>query len=270
MSSNNNRSVMQWLNLVAILAMILVNILANALPINGRFTYEISDSYPNLFTPPGFVFSIWFVIYVLLITFAFYQFRISERDKDYLKQIGPLYVIGCLINIFWIFIFHYSYGNSGLFIVTELLIAGLLIVLLLKYVRLGIGIREVPRSEKLGVHLPVSVYLGWISLATIASTASVLNLLIPSIPLDVQQFWTAAVIVIALLITILMIVLCHDFGFALVVIWASYGIASANSAVPIIFFAAAGAVVVVALLLLLYPLLRKTGYAEYYKLKLSE
>ena len=195
MSSNNSRSAMQWLNLIAIFAMIIVNIFANALPINGVFTYQVSDAYPNLFTPPGFVFSIWFVIYTLLIVFAFYQFRPSERDKDYLKQIGPLYVIGSLINIVWIFVFHYSYGVPELFIVTEFLLVGLLIVLLLKYVRLGIGIREVPRSEKLGVHLPVSVYLGWISLATIASTASVLNILIPGIPLDVQQFWTAAVII---------------------------------------------------------------------------
>ncbi|NHJ12390.1 MAG: hypothetical protein EAX95_01885 [Candidatus Thorarchaeota archaeon] len=270
MSSNNSRSLIQWLNLVFIFAMILVNILANVLPINGRLTYEISDYYPNLFTPPGFVFSIWFVIYTLLIVFAFYQFRPSERGKEYLQQIGPLYVIGAVINILWIFTFHYSYGVPELFVVTEFLIVGLLIVLLLKYIRLQIGIQSVPRREKLGVHLPVSVYLGWISLATIASTASVLNLLIPGIPIATQEFWTAAVIIIALLITALMLILRHDFAFGLVVIWASYGITSANVAIPVIFYAALATVLAVALMILFLPFLRKTGYLEYYKLKAGE
>ena len=270
MNSTSSRSTIQWMNLIAVFATIFVNIIANALPLNGRLTYEISDFYPNLFTPPGYVFAIWLIIYILLIVFALYQFRSSERDKEYLQKIGPLYMIGALFNIAWIFTFHYSYGVPELFVLTEFLIVGLLVTLLLTYIRLGIGVKGTTRNEKLSVHLPVSVYLGWISLATIASTASVLNLLIPGIPLATQEFWTAAVIIVALLITLLMLFLRHDFAFGLVVIWAALGITTYRSAIPIIYFAGLGTVILVASTILILPFLKKSGFLDYYMVKSDE
>ncbi len=264
MNHTSSRSAMQWINLIAVFATIAVNIIANALPLNGRLTYEISDYYPNLFTPPGYVFIIWFVIYILLVVFALHQFRSSERDKEYLQNIGPLYMIGALFNIAWIFTFHYSYGVPELFVLTEFLIVGLLVTLLLTYVRLGIGVKPATSNQKLAVHLPVSVYLGWISLATIASTASVLNLLLPGIPVPTQEFWTAAVTIVALLITLLMLFLRRDFAFGLVVIWASLGIATYRSAILIIYLAATGTVILVALTILILPFLKKSRFVDYY------
>jgi len=90
--------VFQMANVVAVIAALVLNTLANALPLNGVTTGEVSDFYPNLFTPPGYVFSIWGVIYALAIVFMIYQVRPSQRSEAYLSQIGFLYLIGAVAN----------------------------------------------------------------------------------------------------------------------------------------------------------------------------
>ncbi|TXT57954.1 MAG: conserved membrane protein of unknown function [Candidatus Thorarchaeota archaeon] len=259
-----NSKILQILNLIAIIATIGFNILVNVIPLNGVYTGDVANSYPNFFTPPGWVFSIWGVIYILLITFAVYQVRPNQVDEPYLQKIGLLYVFNAIANISWLIVFHYSYGNPGLFLWSVIPIALLLVILLLTYVQLEIGLKGVPLKKKLAVHLPVSVYAGWISLATIANIASALNVLIPGIPADVQHLWTAAVIIIALLITILMLYLRHDVAFALVVVWAGFGIAMKQMTIPIIFGTAITAVVLIVLLILLLPFIRKKGFVDYY------
>jgi len=83
---------LQIANALSILAALAVNLLANVIPLNGVTTGAVADSYPNLFTPPGYVFAIWGVIYILLGVFMVYQVRANQRDAPYLKQIGLWYV----------------------------------------------------------------------------------------------------------------------------------------------------------------------------------
>ena len=253
----------QIINIIAILFTIVMNMLANILPFNGVNTGEVSEYFPNFFTPQGYVFAIWFVIYVLIIVFAFYQAKADQAGEEYLAKIGYLYLIGALLNVAWLLVFHYSYGNDPLFVWTEPLIVGFLIVLLVTYVRLGIGVTEVPLKQKLAVHLPVSVYTGWVSLATIANTASVLNASL-TIPVDVQHLWTALVLVVALLVTSLMLVLRRDIAYALVVVWAAPGIALKWPSIPIIFWTATLVTVIVILLILLVPIIRRKNLVDYY------
>ncbi len=257
MSSKLNPHFLQIANAVSILAALAVNLLANIIPLNNVYTGAVSDHYPNLFTPPGYVFAIWGAIYILLGVFLVYQVRGNQRDAPYLKEIGLWYVLGSLANITWLFLFHYSYTNPALLVVSMVPIVVLLFSLLMVHVRLGIGKKAVAMKERLAVHLPVSVYLGWISLATIANTASVLNLLIPGIPIDLQVFWTSAVIVVALLITLLMIVMRNEIAFPLVVIWASVGIAIKQMMYPTIFVTALSAAAIVAIATVLFALLRR-------------
>jgi len=238
MDSKVNPAVLQMVNAAAIVVTILSNSLVNILPLNGVTTAMVSDSYPNLFTPPGYVFAIWGVIYVLLALFMVYQSRASQRKEEYLGEIGFLYLLGAAANILWLIAFHYSYGNPSLFIFTPFPITALLVILLLTYVRLGVGVKKVPAGQKLAVHTPVSVYLGWVSLATIANIASVINVLSPSIPPDTQALGTAAVILIALAITLLMLVKRRDFAYSLVVVWASIGIALKQASIPIVYWTA--------------------------------
>ncbi|MGY5873697.1 MAG: hypothetical protein RTV72_15725 [Candidatus Thorarchaeota archaeon] len=259
----NNYKKFQIINIIAVVFTIVMNSLANIIKFNGVTTGEVADNFLNYFTPLGYVFAIWGVIYVLQMVFIFYQARSSEVSADYLGKIGYLYLIAGLLNITWLIVFHYSFGNSALLIWTEPLIVGLLIVLLYTYVKLEIGVKEVPLKEKLAVHLPVSVYVGWISLATIANTASVLvtNIVIP---LEVQYLWTAIVLIVALIITSLMIVLRRDIGYALVVIWAAPGIALKWTSIPIIFWSATLVTIIIVILLILVPLVRKKNPVDYY------
>ncbi len=264
MTSTINPKVLQILNLVAVLGTVVFNALVNIIPLNGVSTGAVSDSYPNLFTPPGYVFAIWGVIYVLIITFAFYQVRASQREEQYLQDIGLLYVFGAIANIVWLILFHYSYGAPEILLLTPIPIILLLVILLYTYVRLGIGVKPVPRNQKLAVHLPISVYAGWISLATIANIASFLNVVVPGIPYATQELWTSAVILIALLITLLMIVLRRDFAFPLVVIWAAIGIATKQAASALIFWTAIASVIGIVVALLIVPLLVKETHVRYY------
>jgi len=118
MDSKINPAVLQMVNAAAIVVTILFNSLVNILPLNGVTTAMVSDSYPNLFTPPGYVFAIWGVIYVLPALFMVYQARASERKEEYLGEIGFLCLLGAAANILWLIAFHYSYGNPSLFIFT--------------------------------------------------------------------------------------------------------------------------------------------------------
>ena len=264
MTAKNNLLIYQMANVAAVVSVFVVNMLANILPFNGVTTGQVSDSYPNLFTPPGYVFSIWGVIYALAIVFMFYQARPSQREENYLKQIGFLYLVGAVANISWLLIFHYSYGMPQLFAVSLIPMTGLLVCLLLIYQRVGIGKRDVPRNQKLAVHLSISVYLGWISLAIIANIASVLNVLIPNISEPIQVLWTSIVIVIALLISSVMILTRGDFAFGLVVIWASIGIALNRISMPLIFATSIITIVILAALIFLTPHLRKTSFVDFY------
>ncbi|MEM2100588.1 MAG: tryptophan-rich sensory protein [Thermoproteota archaeon] len=238
MGSRVSPVVLQIVNVVAVIATIAFNALVNILPLNGVNTGTVSDSYPNLFTPPGYVFAIWGVIYILLVSFMVYQVRISQRRESYLRETGFLYLFGAVANIIWLIVFHYSYGNPTLFLLSPIPIFILLIILLLTYVKLGVGVKKVPLKQKLAVHVPVSVYLAWISLATIANIASVLNILIPDIPLSIQAVLAATVIMVALMITLLMLIRRRDFAYGLVVVWASIGIAAKQASFPIIYVTA--------------------------------
>jgi benzodiazapine receptor len=265
-STTINPKLLQIANIIAIFTTILMNSLANILPFNGVNTGEAADRFFSYFTPAGYVFGIWGIIYALLVIFAIYQARTNQRSEAYLGKIGFLYLLSAFFNITWLIAFHYGYDNNIIFLLTEPLIIGLLIVLLYTYVKLEIGITAVPLKEKLAIHLPISVYVGWLSVATIANTASILNEFL-TIAVDIQYIWTALVLVVALLITMLMLVLRRDVAYGLVLIWASIGIAykwTTVEVIPLIFWTASIVAVVVALAIILIPLLRKKNPINYY------
>ena len=208
------------LNLAAFLATIVVNALANTLPINGKTTGELSDLYPNLFVPAGLTFSIWGLIYLLLAVFAIYQIAAPFRSSaDFLHRIGPLFIITSAANIGWIYLWHYQKVSASL-IMMLVLLASLLAV----YLRLGIGVRGASWRERLLVQVPFSVYLGWITVATVANVTAVLvhvgwNRFGAS-----QELWTVVVLIVAALITLAVLFTRNDLFYALVILWAFLGI----------------------------------------------
>jgi benzodiazapine receptor len=259
----------QVLNIITVISVLLVNTLANTLPLFGVNTGQVSDAYPNFFTPAGYVFSIWFIIYLQAIIFVIYQGRPSQRGENYLQKINFFYFFAGLANIAWIFVFHFSYAGAVLnplyFLVSVIFLLLVFLMLLLIYLRLRIGTETAHRKDKLAVHLHVSVYLGWISVAAIAGIASAINILIPAIPLETQYLATAAMLFVALLLTLLMIYLRREYGLALVVLWAATGIGVKWFTIPIILYAAIAVDIILILGLLIIPFLKKSNLIQYYK-----
>ncbi|UCG54751.1 MAG: tryptophan-rich sensory protein [Dehalococcoidia bacterium] len=211
------------LNLLGFLGTVVVNGLAVALPINNKTTAYLSELYPNLFTPAGLTFSIWGLIYVLLAIFAIYQLipsvRRDAQKVDFVQKIGPLFFISSLANIGWIFAWHYEMVSLSL--VLMLILFGSLLAI---YLRLNIGKSEAPKTEKYLVHLPFSVYLGWITIATIANaTALLVNINWNAWGLG-EQFWAVVVIIVGIAIALSVLFTRKDIFYCLVVDWALLGI----------------------------------------------
>lgn len=215
--------ILQIGNILSVVLTIIINMIAVLLPLNGLTTGEISDIYDNLFVPIGLTFSIWSVIYLLLSLFAIYQakdlIKKEKEDLEFLDKISYFFIISSIGNIAWIFVWHYLI--IALSIVFMLVI---LLSLLMIYLRLDIGKADVSRGVKLFIHVPISVYLGWITIATIANITA----LLVSVGVEpfgvIPEILTIIIIIVAIIITALMLFIRKDIAYSLVVIWASLGI----------------------------------------------
>jgi hypothetical protein len=235
------RQILNWMGLVVVIA---VNTLANVLPLNGQTTGDISNSIPVLFTPAGYVFLIWNVIYLGLLGYAFHQSRSAQASADFQERIGYWFLASCVFNSAWIVAWHYEQFPLSL-----LLMLGLLASLLAIYLRLGIGRRAVSAEERRWVHLPFSIYLGWITVATVANVSVVLyELGWNGQPLS-PEVWTAVVMFVAAGLGIAMIQLRREVAYPLVIIWALVGIAVARTAMPAVAVMAGVAALLVAVAL---------------------
>lgn len=221
MEESKAKTTVQLLNIAAFLGTILVNYLANAVPLGGRSTGEISELYPNLFTPAGYTFAIWGLIYLLLALFVIYQAKdIHKLNKDpIVEKVGGWFFVASLANMAWIFAWHYLLPGLSLLIMLVLLVS-----LIMIYLRLGIGREQVSVMRKYLVHLPFSVYLGWISVATIANVSAYLV----SVEWGgwglSQVTWTVIVIIVGTLIALNALRSRGDVFYSLVFIWAFIGI----------------------------------------------
>ena len=208
----------QAANVVALAVTIFFNVLAVTLPLAGRTTEAIADSFRVLVIPAGYVFSIWSLIYLALTVFVVYQALPSQRDNPRLRRVGYLFVVSCAFNVLWLFAWHYL--QIGLSLV---LMLGLLTTLILIYERLGIGKREVGSAEAWAVRAPFSLYLGWITVATVTNVGVLLY--------DVgwqggARFWAMVAIFLAAGVGALLMARRRDVIFNLVLIWAFIGIAA--------------------------------------------
>jgi hypothetical protein len=223
MTPQGKKKLLQAGNILAMIITIVINGLAVILPLNGKTTQELSDALPNLFVPAGLTFSIWGIIYILWVVFAVYQakdlFKKEETPMPFLSQISVLFILSGVANSAWIFAWHYQQVGLSL-----ILMIVLLLTLIAAYVHLNVGRAAVPLKEKLCVHLPFSVYLGWITVATIANvTAFLVSVHWDSLGVS-DVIWTVLVVSVGTLITILALVTRRDIAYSLVVIWALLGI----------------------------------------------
>jgi benzodiazapine receptor len=221
-SERDRITALQLGNAGAFAAVIVVNSLAGGTTlIGGRNTADVSAAFPTLITPAGFTFSIWGIIYALLAAFIIFQFLPKHRQGGFNKRVSYFFILSSLFNILWLFLWQYEYLTASV-----LLIFALLIALTIIYLRLDVGRSKATRGEKLWVHLPFSVYLGWITIASIADVSSAL------VSINWTGFglspstWAQLVVVVALGVTLLVLGTRRDPAYGLVVVWALIGIAS--------------------------------------------
>ena len=219
----------QIINLVTVIIALTVNILATTLPLNGQNTAEISDRFQVYFVPAGYVFAIWGIIYIGWIVFVIYQFRGSQKESPRMRKLGYLFALSNLANAGWLFCWHYN--NFGLSVLVMLTLLGLLIA---SYLRLNVNRESVSRAERWSVDIPFSVYLGWITVATVANVSDWLYLVnwngfgIPA------QVWTVIMLAVASALGLLMALVHRNVGYLFVLIWAFIGIAVKQTPAPLV------------------------------------
>ena len=219
--------VLMWVNVAATVGVIVVNILANALPLNGLNTGEISDRFEVYFVPAGYVFSIWGLIYLALLAFTIYQ--LTPHSAGARERIGYLYALSAVANIAWIFLWHYLV--FPLTLVAMLVLLGSLIAI---YLRLGIGQRRPAQSERWTVFFPFSLYLGWITVATVANVTSLLDYLKWGGWGIAPEAWAVIMLIVAAVVALAVSYTRGDIAYIGVIVWAYVGIAVKHSATPIV------------------------------------
>lgn len=226
MKEESSARTLSILSLVGFAAVITLNTLATTLPLGGMTTGQLSDLYPNLFVPAGITFSIWGIIYLLLAAFVVYSLISAWKgpvERSFVERIGLLFIATCVANCGWILAWQYRLvGLSLLFML--LLLAALLFI----YFRLGIGRAKAPAAVRYLVHLPMSIYLGWIAIATLANVTALLAA--HRWAGAASQGWAIAMIVVGVLLAIGAALWRRDPFYALVADWALLGIYLKRSA----------------------------------------
>ncbi len=203
----------------ALTATLTANVLANSLPLNGQTTGEVSDRFPLLIIPAGYAFAIWGVIYSGLISYAVYQALPRQRDNERLRRIAWPFVVSCAANVAWLLLWHYN--RFGLTLGAML---GLLLALITIDLRLG-HVRGGPLVERLLVRLPFSIYLGWVSVATILNVAVSLYAAGWEGTPASREAWTAGLLSVGAALAAGMGVGRGDAAFPAVIAWAFSAIA---------------------------------------------
>ena len=244
-------TIRQWANLLAFGAVIVANGLANTLPLNGLTTGEISDRFQVYFVPAGYVFSIWGLIYLGLLIFAVFQALPAQKDNPRLRRMGYLFAASCLANIAWLFLWHYEQ-----FPLTLLAMLLLLVLLVGIYLRLGIGRAKTSSAERWLVHVPFSIYLGWITVATIANVTSLLEYWNWGGWGISDEMWAIIMLVTGGSIASAVNLTRGDIAYMLVIVWAFVGIAVKHTETQAV-ATAAWAVTVLMLVLVVGLVLRE-------------
>lgn len=254
MSANNPY---KWGNLLLFLGVIAVNTLSVTLPLGGNSTAEISDRYHTYLTPAGYAFSIWSLIYLLLAGFIIYQFRSRTGGRDSVERTGIWFMLSCVFNMSWLILWHYLHIELSLVAMVLLLLSLIIIYRRTRF------IPNPATGDKWLVKLPFSLYLGWISVATIVNVSVVL------VKNDwggfglSGPFWAVIMLCVGTLLAVLVSFPYRDSIYPLVFVWAYIAIAIEHKDTNEVYFTgliAAGLLLLYSIWLLLTPRRSRNNY----------
>jgi benzodiazapine receptor len=239
------------INILTFLATLVVNYLAVNLPLNNLTTKEVADRFNVYFVPSAYVFSIWGLIYLGLIGFTIFSSLPKNRDNPLLAKISPWFAVSNLANALWLVSFQYLQFGLAMAVMLVLLFS-----LIRIFLKLDIGKTSVTTAENWLVNIPFSLYLGWITVATIANATQLLYFINWNGFGIAPEIWFVIVLLVAVIISAFMSLTRRNVPHALVLVWAFAGIAVKFPKVLLVnisSWAAAGAI----LLILLFAYLSK-------------
>jgi len=204
--------------LLSLMVVIAVNAAANIVPINGMRTGEISALYPTGFTPAGWVFRIWSLIYIGLLVYAFTALFGTRPLRMRAATIAPLFLLNAAANVGWIFAWHYQHIGLSL-ILTGIILASLIAITMM--------LRRSPRpgwSGRVLIDAPFSLYFGWATTAALANLANwFYDLQFWPLGLSMDE-WALVTVVIATAVYIWMTTVTRDLVYGAVFLWVAAGI----------------------------------------------
>jgi len=212
--------------LAGFIGVVIGNGLAEVVPINGQTSAFISNRLPILITPANYAFSIWGLIWLGLGAFAVWQALPAQRDHTLMNKIAPAFLLTCFLNVFWLVLFHFNQ-----FILSSVVIALLTLTLIWIYLQLGIGKRAVSQAERLCTHVPFSLYLGCLCVATVVCIAYTLYDVGYRPELQTQEIWTVALLVVVTVLGAIFAFRHKEIALVGVYIWAFVAIANGRNVV---------------------------------------
>jgi benzodiazapine receptor len=230
--------------IIAFVVMVVVNALANSLPLGGRTTQTLAALHPDPFSPADYAFSIWSVIYGGLLAYIIFQALPEQRHNRRLVALAPWFWASCAANVAWLFFWHY-----------EQILASLVTLAVLVACVAG-GYRALHRdaatpgtAERWCVHFPLSLYLGWVVVAVLANFAVWGTDARLDAAIDAPRVWAILSIVAATIAAGVMGWWRRDFLFDAAVLWALVGIVVRYGVPhPVSTVALGGAVIVAAVM----------------------
>ncbi len=208
--------------LLSFIVMVVVNALANTLPLNGLQTGQVADRFQNLFTPAPITFAIWGAIYLLLLVYVIFQLLPAKGAADparqaMLNEVSLLFTATSLLNAAWIFAWHYEQIALSM---------GLMVLILLGLMRVAWLLRapHCNPKEELALRMPFGLYFGWITVATVANIAVLLKSIAWNGFGIADPVWMAIILVVATAIAAATMYRIRSVAYGLAVIWAFAGI----------------------------------------------
>jgi len=240
--------------LLAILATLSINTLSNFFPPGGLSIGEIATTILQgvQITPANYAFAIWGLIYLGLIAYGIYQLLPTQRSNPTIRRVDSLLIIACIAQIAWIYLF-----TLRLFWLSVMAMLGILLPLIGAYFHLRIDRTRVSREQKWLVYAPFSIYLSWISVATIVNVASALYSSGWNGWGMSPEGWTVTMLIAGAVVAGIVAIQQADIAFTLVFIWAYVAIALRQVDNPSIWITAVVAAIILAVLLVFGRLRRK-------------
>jgi hypothetical protein len=244
-ASSDPNTLRQFAIFAAILGSIAFNTLSNFFPLNGINVGQLSNTAfaAVQIIPANYAFAIWGLIYLGLISLAIYQLQSAQRQNPTLQRGGYLLVFASVAQCAWIYFFL-----ARLFPLSVIAMLGVLLPLIGLYQRLGIGQQRVSRQEQWFIHIPISIYLGWITVATVVNVAIALYSINWNGWGITPPVWTVIMMIVSTAIASLVYIQRHDVAYTLVIVWALVAISIRQIDIPLI--AVAGVVTAIGLTLL--------------------